>query len=161
MYFVGTEEGRRYAVAIDSVDLSVRRRRNVESAVRRGSERVHLELGAAEEERALAVGADAVDLAVISRAEIERAVGRRRDGPDEWRRRFEDQIERGAEQQLAARVDRQVFDFALEEIALRCGLKEFRRRSVSRRGSQGCQQHAREESAGTVSYTHLRAHETG
>src|SRR4029078_3066860 len=46
------------------------------------------------------------------------------------RRRFVDQFGDGTERQLTVAVDGKIFDVAFQELALRGGLKEFRRRPV-------------------------------
>ncbi len=98
--------------------------------------------------RAFARRIDAVHLAFVSRADEERPVASGHDGPDKRRRRFVDQLDRRPERELAASVDGQVVDLALQEVGLRRGLKELGRGRVqdgaSERGGSTQRQEKRE-----------------
>src|SRR5204862_7538197 len=75
VFVFGVEKLGFRSVSIDLVDLSVGRRRDVQSAVWRGRERVRFELGAVEKYRTLAVGVDAEHFPFVAGADEERAVG--------------------------------------------------------------------------------------
>src|SRR5262249_21065988 len=99
------EERRCRAVAIDFVDLPVGRGSDIERAVGRDSQRMNLKLGGVEEHRPLAVRPDAVDLTLVTGTEEESAVGGSRNRPDERRRGLVDEVDGGAEHELATRID--------------------------------------------------------
>ena len=144
------EESRRGAVAVDLVDFAVRRRPDVEHAVGCHGKRVNLQFGAVEEHRPFAVGAHPIHLALVAGAEVERAVSSGRNRPDKRRRRLVDEVDGRAEHELTAGINRQIVDFALQEIGLRGGLEKLRGRGVQRSSEKRGKQRARRNNPGKV-----------
>src|SRR2546430_17513438 len=77
---------------------------------RRWCKRMDFELRAVEEHCALALRIDLEHLAVVAAADEQRAVGLRDERPQKRRRRFEHELGRRTEHQLAVAVDGEVFE---------------------------------------------------
>src|SRR4030095_10389552 len=102
-----------------------------------------------------ALRVDLEDASFVAGADEQRAVGLRDHRPQKRRRRLVDELGRRAERQLAAAVDRQVFDVAFEEIVLRRGLEELGRRGVARQRQQEGGGRRQQTPGGTLPLSHV------
>ena len=102
---VRIEESLRASIGGDLIDPSVRRRADVEAAVRRRRQRVHLELRGVKEGREFSVLADLEDLPFVSAAGPQRSIWPGDDRPQKRSGRFGEHRRGGSGEHAAVAVD--------------------------------------------------------